>query len=104
MSTRKIYRTLPIVPQPWSRGGDLVRVKLIDLEAALPPHLKLEKIRSFRLIAHRAGHFEDLPFHLDFSDGFGRWARKNRITPNTQICFSAPDTAEPAATEWPGDS
>ena len=99
MPARKIYRTLPIASQPWSRGGDLVRIKMIDLEAALPPGLKLEKIRAFRLIVHRAGHFQELPFHLDFGDGYGRWARKNRITPNTQICFTAPLAAEPATTE-----
>lgn len=104
MNTRKTYRTLPLVEQPWSRGGDLVRVKLIDLEAALPPAVKLEKIRSFQLVAHRAGNSETLPIHLDYADGFGRWVRKGNITPNTQICFTAPAAAGPAHGDWAGSA
>ncbi len=98
---RIIHRTIPTREGVWRRHGHLVRLKLIDLEPALPPGTDLHAIRSFRVVASGPRGPVAAAVHMDRGDGFDRWACGDSPTADTRLCFHTPE-AEPVGAGAPG--
>ena len=97
-STIHVHRTIPTREGRWCRGDQLVRIKLIDLESAMPEALDPTQIQNWTLLRLSAGKWQNLPVHLDYSDGYGRWLGEQQITPDALISFIAPASSAKATT------
>jgi len=100
----KIHRTIPTKEGTWRRGGHLVRIKLIDIEPALPTDFPLGDVAGLAVCCHTSDGWVRIPHQLDYCDGYGRWDTAGKVTPNTQLCFFAPGDGAAARDEWPQGS
>ncbi|OGV83898.1 MAG: hypothetical protein A2340_00570 [Lentisphaerae bacterium RIFOXYB12_FULL_60_10] len=87
---RIIHREIPKQEGSWTRHGNFVRLKLIDLEPALPPEVDLSRIRSFRVLVPGPGGPVPIASHIDATDGYGRWTGQPSLTADSQIGFHSP--------------
>ena len=92
-STSKTHRTIPTHEGHWCRAGQLVRIKLIDLEPAMPEGLDPTEIQEWTLLRPSDGKWQRLPVHLDYSDAYGRWLGRDHVTADALIDFPAPETS-----------
>jgi len=101
---RTVHRAIPTEEGEWRRGGELVRVKMVDLEPALPPGVAIADVKSFCVWYFADGRWHDLPVHIDYADSQGRWSGPGSYTPSTLLCFPAPAHTEATETSPPGGS
>jgi hypothetical protein len=96
------YREIPVSEKAWQRAGDLVRIKLADVEPALPEDVAATAVRCWRLVRFDGAQWNELPMQVDFSDGFWRWAGHEASGLDRLLCFHAPGAGVATQARWPG--
>lgn len=96
------YREIPKAESAWSREGDLVRIKLADIEPGLPEGMAATSVPRWRLVRFDGSAWTELPLFVDTMDGFGRWSDRRTAGLDTVLCFHAPAPGVPTEQRWPG--
>ncbi|NJD02503.1 MAG: hypothetical protein FIA99_07895 [Ruminiclostridium sp.] len=104
-STGKIYRKIPGGEGEWSRGGQLVRIPLHQLEQGFPAGINPENLSGFAVVAYDGGNWIELPCDIERVDGFMRHLAFDDYSPgtHTELVFPAPASGKPAyGGDWSG--